>query len=280
MSNETEHSATPVGVVGVGAMGGPITVRLVAAGRSVRIHDNRVDVMREVAGATGAAAAANTAAIARDCPIVLVVVDTDSAVRSVVGKLLPDRKALRAIVVCSSVHPTTVRELAADCAAADVRLLDCAMIGGIRGVRDGSAAVLVGGDETTLAAVRPALEPWSATIHHIGPVGAGQVAKAASNLVHWAQVCAIEEAMRLVDVAGLSVPTVRRALMDGPADSRALREIELMRLTWWRKDLDTYRALADELGAPQRVAELCRSTMPDITVDTLARLLATPRPSS
>lgn len=269
----------PVGVVGVGAMGAPIAGHLAAAGFPVRVMDRSAAAAADVRIATGAAVDGSIAELAARCSTVLVVVDDDAAVRQVVVELVAEPAESRAIVVCSSVHPATVRELAEVTDAAGVGLLDAAMIGGIRGVLAGTVALLVGGPDDVLARVGPVLQPWTIAIHHLGPVGAGQVAKSANNLIHWAQVCAIEEAFRLAAVAGLPVPDLRRALADGPADSRALRELEQMRLTWWRKDLDTYRRLAGELGVAHRVADTCADAMPHVTADALADLLR-PRHSS
>jgi hypothetical protein len=53
-----------------------------------------------------------------------------------------------------------------------------------------------------------ALDPWCAAVHHLGPLGAGQIAKSANNLVHWEQICAIGEALDLARRHGLWVPAV------------------------------------------------------------------------
>lgn len=271
----------PVGVIGIGAMGAPIVGHLAAAGFPVRIFDLSESAAAAVARASGAVVRGAASELAAECGTVLVIVDDDAAVRRTVDELVSARRRLRSILVCSSIRPATVRELADQAQATEVSLLDTAMIGGIRGVVAGTVALLVGGPPEALAEVRPVLEPWTAAIHHLGAVGAGQIAKSANNLIHWAQVCAIDEALRLVERAGLSVPAVRSALADGPVDSRALHELEQMRLTWWRKDLDGYRELAAELGITPAVADLCARAMPDITVESLAALLAaTPPPSS
>jgi 3-hydroxyisobutyrate dehydrogenase-like beta-hydroxyacid dehydrogenase len=267
-----------IGVVGVGAMGAPLVAHLAGAGFEVEILDRDSDAAARVAGETAAVIAPSLEALAGSCACVLVVVDSDAAVRSVIPELLARPDSLRTVLVCSSVQPGTVRELGGQADAAGVALLDVAMTGGIRGIRAGRATALVGGSAGALDTVRPVLAPWTGAVHHLGPLGAGQVAKGANNLIHWAQVCAIEEALRLVHRAGLSVPAVRRALADGPVDSRALHELELMKLTWWRKDLAGYRELADELGAPHTMGDVCAELMPAISVDSLAALLAERRP--
>lgn len=264
-----------VGVVGTGAMGAPIVGHLARADREVTVLDRDFETARRIADECGAAVAEAAAELAATCAVVLVVVDNDAAVLEVASGLLggTDGTALQAVLVCSTVSPATAQALQERADAAGVGLLDAAMIGGIRGVESGTIALLVGGSEEVLDAVRPAVEPWTAAVHHLGPLGAGQVAKSANNLIHWAQVCAIEEALRVVESAGLSVPAVRSALFDGPADSRALHELEQMRLTWWHKDLAGFRELAIGLGVEHRVSDLCADVMPGISVDSLAELL-------
>jgi 3-hydroxyisobutyrate dehydrogenase-like beta-hydroxyacid dehydrogenase len=235
---------------------------------------------RPVTARPGVTTARSPRELPATCPLVLVVVSTDEQVREVVagddGLLAADRPTT--VLVCATVAPGTVRDLAARAADRGTAVLDAALIGGLRGAHAGELTVLAGGDPAALDAVRPELAPFSRSVHHLGPLGAGQVAKGASNLVHWAQVVAITEAFRLVRAAGLSVPAVRAALQDGPADSRALREMEQMRFTWWHKDLAGWTALAEELGAGHAVGDLCAALMPDVTVEGTAELLQTSPP--
>jgi 3-hydroxyisobutyrate dehydrogenase-like beta-hydroxyacid dehydrogenase len=178
------------------------------------------------------------------------------------------------VMVCSSVHPDTVREIAAVAGAGRApAILDAALTGGVRAAEQGSVNLLVGGDGDALDRTRRFLEPWCASVHHLGPLGAGQVAKSANNLVHWAQICAIEEALDLARRHGLSVPAVRAALMAGPTDSRTLRELERMRLTWWAKDLESIERLGADVGRDLPVAAMCAGRMPGITVEALHELL-------
>ncbi|MCI2421005.1 NAD(P)-dependent oxidoreductase [Saccharopolyspora sp. K220] len=266
-----------VGVIGLGAMGLPIAGHLARSGIAVTVHDLDPD-RADAAAAFGCAVADGAAVVAEASAVTFVLVPSDSDVRAVcldAGGVVDRAGTDGVIVVCSSVHPATVREIDAAVAGTNGRrrVLDAALTGGVRAAEEGAVNLLVGGPAETLERARPVLEPWCATVHHLGELGAGQIAKSANNLVHWAQICAIEEALDLARRYGLSVPAVRAALMDGPTDSRTLRELERMRLTWWAKDLDTVDRLAREVGRPTPVADLCRSRMSGITVDALAELL-------
>lgn len=266
---------TTVGVVGLGAMGLPVVRHLLAAGVPVVVWD--VDEGRvDAAVARGARAATGAAALARACEVAAVVVPSDDDVRTVclgADGLLSGLREGSVVLLCSSVRPDTCERVAA-AAPPGVAVLDTALTGGVRGAEAGEVTLLVGGDAEVLERVRPVLNPWTRAVHHLGPLGAGQVGKAANNLVHWAQVCAFTEALELARRCGVSVPVLRRALMDGPAESRALRELDQMRLTWHAKDLANIAAMADAVRLEIPVAGTAREVMRGITMSDVARLLA------
>ncbi|NEK85958.1 NAD(P)-dependent oxidoreductase [Blastococcus saxobsidens] len=264
-----------VAVVGLGAMGDPIARHLLAAGVPVQVHDlDPAAVDRAVA--LGARAVAALRDVGRGADLVVVVVPTDEDVRSVclgVDGLLAGCAAGAVVLLCSSVRPQTC-EAVADAAPPGVGVLDAALTGGVRGAEAGEVNLLVGGDGGVLAGVRPLLEPWTKAVHHLGPLGAGQVGKTANNLVHWAQISAITEALELARRGGVPVPAMRAALQDGPTDSRTLRELEQMRLTWHAKDLANTADLAERVGLDIPMASTAREVMARTTVDDVARLLA------
>jgi 3-hydroxyisobutyrate dehydrogenase-like beta-hydroxyacid dehydrogenase len=115
----------------------------------------------------------------------------------------------------------------------------------VRAAEAGRLTVLVGGDGEALEAARSAIEPWAGAVHLLGDVGAGQIGKTVNNLVHWAQISAIAQALELGRRLGGDVPRIRRALQDSPTDSRTLREMDQMRFTWFEKDI----ANAEEMAA-------------------------------
>ena len=263
-----------VGVVGLGAMGGPMTGHLLQAGVPVVVADLDPDLIA-AAVADGAAVAGELADLGARCDVVLVVVATDEEVLAVCtgGQgLLASCRPGTAVLLCSSVRPDTCAAIVA--AAPDgVDVLDAALTGGVRGAETGTINLLVGGDAEVLDRVRPALAPWTGSVHHLGPLGAGQVGKTVNNLVHWAQISAITEALELGRRYGLDVPTLRRALMDGPTDSRTLREMERMRFTWHAKDLANAEAMARTVDLDLPVAATCREVMKGVTVPGVAALL-------
>ena len=266
--------AGPVAVVGLGAMGAPVVRYLREAGLGVRVHDLDPAALARAAG-LGAEVAGSAGEAARGSAAVAVFVPSDDDVLAVcLGEdgVLAGAAPGAVVLLCSSVRPETCAAVA-DAAPDGVDVLDAALTGGVRAADAGQVNLLVGGDADVLDRVRPLLAPWTRAVHHLGPLGSGQVGKTANNLVHWAQIAAISEALELARRGGVSVPVLRRALMDGPTDSRTLRELEQMRLTWHVKDLANTADLAARVGLEVPVAETAREVMLRTTVSTLARLL-------
>jgi 3-hydroxyisobutyrate dehydrogenase-like beta-hydroxyacid dehydrogenase len=247
-----------VGVVGLGAMGRPLLDRLAAAGFPVVGYD------RTSGGSLADVAVAD---------FVFVVVPTDADVSTVVTALAPAMRPGAVIAVSSSVRPATCVALATYTAKSGVDLLDVALTGGIRGAVTGTLNLLVGGDPAAVERQRDVLLAIAANYHVLGPVGAGQVGKAASNLIHWAEIVAIEEALRLAERLGVAPAVLRAALQEGGTDSRTLRELELMRFTWYAKDLAIAQELASAVDLALPVAEVSAARMPSITSESIRSLL-------
>ena len=250
-----------VGVVGLGAMGRPIAEHLAAAGFDVLGQDPQA-----------AAAGVRMVGSVADADLVFVVVPTDADVTEVVTGLLADPHSGQTIAISSSVNPQTCRTLAARAADVGIDVIDVALTGGIRGAETGTLNLLVGGDPAVIERYWDAFAAIAKGWHVLGPVGAGQVGKAASNLIHWAQITAILESFRLAEAYGVAPKALRAALMDGGTDSRTLRELEQMRFTWYAKDIDTAQDMAAEVGAELPIAAMSRRLMPAITPDTIHAL--------
>jgi 3-hydroxyisobutyrate dehydrogenase-like beta-hydroxyacid dehydrogenase len=263
-----------VGVVGLGAMGGPIARHLRTADVPVVVADLDEQAVATCVG-VGAQAASGLGELGARSDVVLVVVATDDEVHGVcVGPqgLLAGCRPGTVVLLCSSVRPDTCEAVTAQ-APEGVAVLDAALTGGVRGAENGTINLLVGGDADALDRVRPVLAPWTSSVHHLGPLGAGQVGKTVNNLIHWAQISAITEALELGRRYGLDVPTLRRALMSGPTDSRTLREMEQMRFTWHAKDLANAAAMAAAVDLPLPVAETARQVMTTVSVQGVRDLL-------
>ena len=268
-----------VGVIGLGAMGGPIARHLALAGLPTAVVDPDPDA---VAGAQahGARPTADPATLAEEAGAVIVVVATDDQLRDVLQGPRGIYRAARpgtVVLLSSSALPETCRELAA-AAPPGVAVLDAALTGGVRAAEAGQLTLLVGGDADALEAARPAIAPWAGAVHLLGDIGAGQVGKTVNNLVHWSQISAIAQALELGRRLGGDVPRIRRALQDSPTDSRTLREMDQMRFTWFEKDIANAEEMAAGTDADLSMARTSLAFMRTFDIDAALRLLASEDP--
>lgn len=264
----------PIGLVGLGAMGRPAAELLAAAGYPTFCFDTDAAAV-EAAARRGVTPMTSLALLGATCSLVLVMVPADEDVLDVClaeNGLLSEAQPGSVLLICSSVTPETCRRVGGLAAAKGVGVLDAALTGGVRAAEAGTINLLVGGDAEVLGRIRPALEPWTKTVHHLGALGAGQVGKTVNNLCHWGQLSAIVEALRLGQALGVEPSALRDAIMDGPAASRTMAEMQLMRLTWHKKDLANAIAMAGTVGVELPVATTIREAMRHTTVTDIAAL--------
>ncbi|MBA3309572.1 MAG: NAD(P)-dependent oxidoreductase [Nocardioidaceae bacterium] len=278
----TEGARASVGVVGLGAMGRPAAEFLAASEFDTFVYDLDAAALEAIAE-KGATPTSSLKELAEGSTVIFVFVPSDDDVRTVcLGEdgLLAGAQTGSVLAICSSALPETCEAVAAQGAERAVDVLDAALTGGVRGAEAGEINLLVGGDESVLDRIRPTLDPWCGSVHHMGALGTGQVGKTVNNLVHWAQISAIHEALQFGQRLGVAPTKLREALKDGPTDSRTLREIEQMRFTWHKKDLANAFAMAQTVEPPIElpVAETAREAMLSITVDSVAALLADRQP--
>jgi 3-hydroxyisobutyrate dehydrogenase len=171
-----------VGFVGLGSQGGPMAEMIRRAGFSLTVWARRPEVTASFA-ATGAAVAADLADLGRRSDLIAICVVDDHDVDEVAAEVLRGIAPGGTIVVHSTVHPRTVRTLAARAALDGVDVLDAPVMGGGAAASRRQLAVAVGGDPVVLERCRPTLECFGDPIIHVGPVGAGQQAKLLYNLL-------------------------------------------------------------------------------------------------
>jgi 3-hydroxyisobutyrate dehydrogenase-like beta-hydroxyacid dehydrogenase len=278
----TDAGTPTAGVVGLGAMGRPAAEYLAASQFPTFAYDLDTAALDAI-DKKGATPTPSLRDLAEKSTVIFVFVPSDDDVRTVcLGEdgLLAGARPGSVIAICSSALPETCEAVAAAGREKGVDVLDAALTGGVRGAEAGQINLLVGGDEAVLDRIRPLLDPWCGSVHHLGGLGAGQVGKTVNNLVHWAQISAINEALRFGQRLGVAPSKLREALKDGPTDSRTLREIEQMRFTWHKKDLANAFAMAQTVEPPIElpVAATAREAMLSITVDSVAALLRDEEP--
>ena len=263
-----------VGFVGLGNIGRPMALRLAAADDvDLTVHDLDPAPVADLVAA-GARAADSVADLARTCEVVCVMVRDDDQVREVLASIVGVAAADTVVVVHSTIAPHTPASLEETARGHGVRVVDAPVSGGAMGAADGSLAILVGGSDDAVAAVRPVLEAMGSRVVHAGPIGAGTAMKLARNLMHFVAFTAATEAQRLAEAAGLSLKdlgdVVRHtdAITGGPgAIMRRETTAPLAPDDFWHgvfehvralgeKDLRLAAGLADELGVDVPLARL------------------------
>ncbi|WP_309065764.1 NAD(P)-dependent oxidoreductase [Microbacterium sp.] len=216
-------STATVGVIGLGAMGRPMTRRLLGSGRDVVIHARRPQPELIQAGARWAATPRDLAAEADvlltmlpDLPQLEEVLQGPDGVLAGAGDLL--------ILVGSTSSAPAVRALAQRVWSATqgrVRVVDCPVSGGEDGADAGTLSIMLGGTPEDAAAAADVLAPCGTPVL-LGPLGAGQVAKACNQLVVSATILALGEATVLAERSGLDLDAMWSLLAGGYAGSRLL----------------------------------------------------------
>ena len=258
----------PLGYIGTGLIGGPMTRRLLAAGYDVTVW-NRTRAKLEPLVAAGATPADTIADVARAAEIVMMCV-TDAAAAEQVAfgpDGLADGGTAGGIVVdFSSIRPDTTRDIARRLAdRCGLAWIDAPVSGGVQGAADGTLAIMCGGDPDAVARVRPVAMNLCGRFTHMGDSGAGQTTKLCNQVITTTTITAIAEAVNFAERAGIDATRLAEALAGGWADSKPLqvfaprmaaRQYEplLGQLFTLLKDVDTATDLAKHLQAPLPVA--------------------------
>jgi len=211
-----------VGFIGLGAMGRPMALRLLAAGHDLAVWARRPESAGEVLAA-GARWSATPRELAARSDVVISIITTGSDVEAVAlgpQGLVAGFAAGGVFVDMSTIAPGDARRIASALAAHGVAMLDAPVSGGAVGAQAGSLAIMVGGEAAALDSVRPLFAVLGKTLVHVGPSGAGQVAKACNQMVMVAAIQAGAEALHLAGAAGLDLVRVHAALAAGSAGSR------------------------------------------------------------
>ncbi len=257
-----------VGFIGLGAMGRPMAANLARGGYELTVW--RRDASTPLAlDAPAVAEAASPAALAAACAVVVLCVSDGPDVLDVLfgPRALADSLAPGSLVIdCTTTSPAVAEDVATRLGTRGVDFVDAPVTGGTEGAARGTLTVLVGGTDTAVAAAEPVLATMGSRIVHLGPVGAGQRAKAVNQVILAGTYLAVAEGVVLALRTGLDPSAVVDALGTGAAGSwvlghRAQRMIDDdyplgFRLALHRKDLRIALELAAGAGASLPVAAL------------------------
>ena len=252
--------ADRVGFVGLGIMGKPMARNLMDAGYELTVH-NRSPEKAEELGEAGASVAASPKEVAESSDIIITMLPDSPQVREVVageGGVLEGIDEGSLLVDMSTISPVVTEELAEAVKEKGASMLDAPVSGGDVGAIEGILSIMVGGDEGDFERARPLFEAMGKTITHVGPAGAGQVTKAANQVVVALTIEAVSEALVLGSAGGVSPEKILEVLGGGLAANKVMevkREKFLSRefdpggkVTFHRKDLGIALDTSREFG--------------------------------
>ncbi|GLY36850.1 2-hydroxy-3-oxopropionate reductase [Amycolatopsis sp. NBRC 101858] len=213
-----------LGFIGLGVMGAPMAAHLVAAGRNVSGYDVNAAAGEKLAAAGGRAATSVADAVA-GADVVVTMLPNHPQVEEVVlasGGVLDAAEPGTLLIDMSTIRPETSIAVAEAARDKKIRVLDAPVSGGQAGAEQASLSIMVGGAEEDFEAGKPVLEALGKTIVHVGPHGAGQVVKAANQLVVGGIYGLVAEAIVLLEASGVDAATGLDVLAGGLAGSRIL----------------------------------------------------------
>jgi 3-hydroxyisobutyrate dehydrogenase len=146
-------------------------------------------------------------------------VSADADVLEVTRALAPGLKRGTLMCDCSTVSAETARQAAELLAARGVDFLDCPVSGGVEGARDGTLAIMVGGEEAAFERAQPILKALGRTVTYFGPSGSGQAAKATNQIMCAGIIEAVAEAMAFARAQGLPLDKLIDTLGKGAGSS-------------------------------------------------------------
>jgi 3-hydroxyisobutyrate dehydrogenase len=212
---------TRVGFIGLGSQGGPMARRVIEAGIPTTLWARRAETLEPFA-TSGVDLAPTPAQLASASDIIGICVVDDAGVEEVLiaaDGVLAGIRPEAVIVVHSTVHPDTCRRLAEAAAARGAMLVDAPVSGGGDVAAQGQLLVMVGGDAAAVARVRPVLATFGDPVLHVGPLGAGQTAKALNNLLFTAHLGAASKLFALASALGVEPEPLALAIAHGSGRS-------------------------------------------------------------
>lgn len=205
------------GVIGLGAMGGGMALNLHKAGFLYGVWNRTRSKAEDIAGSCGVVLFESPAALAAQCELVLLCVSRDEDVLEMVEQVGSAVVAGAIVVDTSTVSSDTAQRAAGILADKKVAFLDCPVSGGVEGARNGTLAMMVGGESDVLARAEATLRAIAATITLIGPNGSGQACKAVNQIMCAGVNQAVTEALAFGEAMGLDMHKVVDVVAKGAA---------------------------------------------------------------
>lgn len=213
-----------IGFIGLGVMGKPMAGHLVDAGHEVVVF-NRSRAKVDELETHGAVGALGPAQVGEKSDVVITMLPDSPDVEHVLFGTEGVVSTLRPgslVIDCSTISPTAAVELAARLAEKGIAFVDAPVSCGEAGAIAGALAVMMGGEEEAVRRAIDVLDAVAATLVHVGPVGAGQLVKAANQMLVAGNIALVGEAVTLLQRSDVNVEAALTVLGGGLAASKVL----------------------------------------------------------
>ena len=212
-----------IGFIGIGLMGFPMAKNILKSGYKLKVF-NRSLVKAEPLKDFGAEISKTVSELVKDSEIIITMLTDDKAVDEVMGSshFLDNLKPGSTVIDMSSTKPITAEKHEKNLSLKKIDYLDAPVSGGTIGAEEGSLAIMIGGDQKVFNKAKDLLKTMgNPTL--VGPVGSGQVAKLANQIVVGLTIGAVAEAVTFCEKAGADPIKMISALSGGWADSKVLQ---------------------------------------------------------
>lgn len=266
----TQVADQTVGFIGLGLMGKPMACNLRNAGYTLVIHNRSRAVVDELVADGVNAGESPRDVAARSNVVILMLPDTPTVEQVLLGDegVLAGLQPRQLVIDMGTTAVDATRRCAQEVEAAGGVYVDAPVSGGQVGAEEATLTVMCGGTPEGFARARPLFEIVGRHITHVGASGAGQVAKAANQVIVGLTISAVAEALNLAARSGVDPAAVRESMKGGFAWSRIM-ELHGQRMiegnyepggkaSTQRKDLQQALAQAQAVGARMPVTEVVR----------------------
>jgi len=186
-----------IGFIGLGNMGAPMAMNLIAAGHDVTGFDTVADCPE------GVKTAASAVEAAKDADAVITMLPNGTILRAVADQIIPTMPKGAAFIDCSTVDVESARAVAEQATEAGLLAIDAPVSGGIGGASAGTLTFMAGGSDAAFAKAKPLFDIMGQKAVHCGSSGNGQAAKICNNMILGVTMIATCEAFALADKLGL-----------------------------------------------------------------------------
>src|SRR5262249_38246044 len=213
-----------IGFVGLGIMGKPMARNLLKAGYPLVLQNRSRAAVDELSKEGAQPAASPKEVAARSEVIITMLPDSPDVELVYAGEngVFAGAKPEALLIDMSSISPVIARKLAADAEKRGFVMIDAPVSGGEAGAIGATLSIMIGGKASAVERAMPIFQALGKNIVHVGDAGAGQLTKAANQMVVGTTIAIVSEALVLAAKAGVDPAKVRQALLGGFAQSKIL----------------------------------------------------------